>query len=130
MVKQETVYFQEGGVTVTNARAILGSKTFAMANITSVSMHTDEPNKLIWILLTIFGLLFALIGFLPDSPTACWGMSLVLVAFSVFKLFTLKTKYSIVIGSASGETNALTSTNMTYIRKIVNAMNEAIVKRG
>jgi len=41
-----------------------------------------------------------------------------------------KPSYVVRIGSASGEANALVSKDRAFVGKIVNAMNEAIVKRG
>jgi len=42
----ETTYYADKRVRVTNARAILDNKTYAMANITSVSLTSEEPNRL------------------------------------------------------------------------------------
>ena len=39
-------------------------------------------------------------------------------------------KFIVQIGSASGETKALESEDEAHIRKIVNAMNEAIIHKG
>jgi hypothetical protein len=41
-----------------------------------------------------------------------------------------KPTYVVRIGSASGEANALASKDRDHIQKIVDAMNEAIIKRG
>jgi hypothetical protein len=130
MAEQEITYFQEGGTTVTNSRAILGNQTFAMANTTSVSMHKEEPKRLRWILLIILGLMGAIQVNTPNVPTLFWGLSILVAAFSVFELVTAKPKYSVVIGSACGETHAMDSIDKDYISKVVGAINEAIVRRG
>jgi hypothetical protein len=57
-------------------------------------------------------------------------LSLPLIFFAAFGIFNAKTKYTIVIGSASGEVNALTSTDQDFISRVVSAMNNAIVRRG
>jgi len=45
-------------------------------------------------------------------------------------IFAIPKKYAVRIGSASGETNALSSRNQAHISQIVEAINKAIVERG
>lgn len=127
----ETTYYQDGNITVTNARAVLGSKTYAMANITSVSMGEIPANR-------TPGIVIALIGLAILACSASGGSDgiagiiggLVVAGFGAFLAYAVKTQYVVKIGSASGESNALTSNDREYIQKIVNAINEAIIKRG
>ena len=56
MSTPETTYYQDGSITVTNARAVLGSKTYAMANITSVSMGEIPANRTVGIVIAVIGL--------------------------------------------------------------------------
>jgi uncharacterized membrane protein YjjP (DUF1212 family) len=61
MAAQEVIYYQDGDVTITNTRAVLGTKTYAMTNITSVSMETMPANRTRGELIVLLGLL-AIIG--------------------------------------------------------------------
>lgn len=55
--------------------------------------------------------------------------ALMLVAGLVIAALS-KPSYIVRLGSASGEADALISKDREYIQKIVNALNEAIIKRG
>jgi len=57
-------------------------------------------------------------------------IGLVVVLGGAFIVYSQKPEYIVRIGSASGEVNALTSPNVKYIQKIVDALNNAIVSRG
>ena len=56
------------------------------------------------------------------------GLMCVLAAVTVAR--NPKTVYIVKIGSSSGEKNVLESYDREYIKRIVDAMNEAIVRRG
>lgn len=120
-MSQEIVLYENDGVLVTRQRAVLAGKTFAMANISSVSLETRVPNTLVAWLLVIGGVLL--------SPCAM-GVTLVFSAVGVYFLVTGKPTHSVVITSASTEVQALTSHNEQFIQDVVHALNEAIVSRG
>ncbi|OGC81518.1 MAG: hypothetical protein A2V81_04425 [Candidatus Abawacabacteria bacterium RBG_16_42_10] len=42
---EETMFLELGDVKITNLRAVIGTKTYTMPNVTSVSMQEYEPNK-------------------------------------------------------------------------------------
>ncbi len=131
MATQEALFFQDENVIVTNARVVIDAKTYAMANITSVVMGEARANRSPGTIIFLVGMLIAVVG------TQVGSIGLVLVFFGILILLLgivaairAKPKYVVIIESASGETNALVSTNRTWIQKIVNAINEAIIKRG
>lgn len=134
-MSQEVTYYSDGVIQVTNARAVLEGKTYAMSNITSVTMGKIPANPWIGILMAVAGLLMLLFSFsvLPEDVGergACLFFALLVVVLGVALAYFAKAKYVVKIGSASGEADALTSTDKDYIQKIVNAINEAIIKRG
>ena len=54
----ETTILEEGGVKITNRRAIIGLKTYAMANITSVSMtYRNDRGGIIPTILLLSGVI-------------------------------------------------------------------------
>jgi hypothetical protein len=135
----ETTILEENGVKISNKRAMLGSKTYAMANITSVSMtyRDDKP----WIL-SFFLLLggFGALGFGVMLTILAERFSFILtclfpllglgaIAFGVFIYINAKPMYFVRVGSASGEANVLQSQNKEQITRIVQAINKAIVSR-
>ena len=128
----ETTYYQDGSIMVTNARAVLGSKTYAMANITSVSMGEIPANRTAGIVIVVIGLAILACSASAGSNSSAGGIigGLVVAGFGAFLAYAAKTQYIVKVGSASGESNALTSNNREYIQKIVNSINEAIIKRG
>ena len=128
---EETTIHHDNNIHVTNLRAILQGKTYAMANVTSVSMHTEPHSKFPGIVIAVLGGLFFLIGFGAEEIRGCFftiGLPLALVG--VLYAISQHDLYWVRIGSASGETNALSSRDRNYIWQIVSAMNEAIVRRG
>jgi len=128
-VKEVTV-FEEGSVKITNLRAIFGTKTYAISNITSVNRRKRPPsNASIWWI--IVGVLLSLIGLF--SLREFWGslvLGLAIIVAGAYSFYNSKTVYIVKIGSASGESNVLESHDQIYIKRIVEAMNEAIVRKG
>ena len=128
----EIIFYEKEGVKITNTRAILNNKTYAMANITSVSVG-KKPAKNGWgifLLIVGIGLLASL-----SSPTATDKSSLIVWTFiilggAIYILLNAKPTYIVRIGSSSGEGDALFSSKNAYIQEIVDALNDAIIKRG
>jgi hypothetical protein len=131
MSTPETTYYQDGSITVTNARAVLGAKTFAMANITSVSMGEIPANRKPGIGVALFGLVIA--GCASSGGSGAGGgviFGMLIIGVGIAIAAAVKDQYVVKIGSASGESNALMDKNREYIQKIVKAVNDAIIKRG
>jgi hypothetical protein len=127
----EVQVYRDANIQVTNLRAILHGKTYAMANITSVSMFTEVRSKFPGVVVGFLGVVLLLSGFGSREALGCFIVfGLVLIAVGIAYFVAQKDRYWVRIGSASGEMNALTSQNREYIERVVNAMNEAIVRRG
>ena len=131
MSTPETTYYQDGGITVTNARAVLGAKTYAMANITSVSMGEIPANRAPGVVVALIGLAIAGCSASAGSDgTSGIVIGVIVLGIGIAIAAAVKIQYVVKIGSASGESNALVAKDKEYIQKIVNAVNEAIIKRG
>lgn len=130
MANSEVVYYAEGAVHVSNARVVLGSTTYAMANITSVALAEQPASKKPGIALAVVGVLIGLCSLGSQSAILGVVFGLVLLGVGIALLVNAKPQYVVRLGSSSGETNGLTSPNRDYIVKVVSAINEAIVKRG
>lgn len=121
--QKETVLFENNGVTVTNARFIVPSQTYAMAGITSVRFFTEKPSVL-WPLLCFLIGLFAL-----GNSGNIWSVALPILA-GVALLVLRKPRHHVVLSVASGESRALNSKDKMFIAAVINALNDAIVSRG
>jgi len=122
----EKTFFKNNDVHITNARAVIGSRTYSLSNITSVGMFEKIPSRIPGLLVIVCGLIWMFV--VGISVAAIIG--LVVVLGGAFIVYSQKPEYIVRIGSASGEVNALTSPNVKYIQKIVDALNNAIVSRG
>lgn len=104
----ETIFYStaDNAVRITNTRAILGGKTYAMSNITSVSIVQKKINIVLVVILVLVGLSsLTLIG---HSLLA----SLVILAVCAGLIYLLvRPSYAVHLGSASGESEALVSRN-------------------
>lgn len=127
----ETTYFQEGNVLITNIRAVLGTTTYPVANITSVSVGTIPPNRMIGVIIAIVGGLMAACSF-GGGRNMLGGIivGLIILAIGILIAVLQKTRYVVKIGSAGAEKDGLVSTDQAYIQRVVEAMNQAIIKRG
>jgi len=127
----EISVYQDTNIQVTNLRAILQGKTYAMANITSVSMYTQPGNSTPGMIVAVLGALLLLVGLADADMRGCalvFGLGMLVGGIAIAA--SARNIYWVRIGSASGETNALSSRDREYITRIVGAMNEAIILRG
>ena len=121
---EEKSFFQEGGVTVTNARFIVPSQTFAMSGITSVKAFEEKPSRVWSIIFLVVGILMAL----GDGDMVVWGV--IIAIAGAIGIVLQKSMYHILLTTSSGEAKALSSKNKEWINEIVAALNSAIVHRG
>ena len=119
---EEKVYFNDSKdrAVVTSARFIVPDATFAIAGVTSVKQKTQRPPRLLGVLL----ILLALFAF---SFGVGLGMAFVVAGAACF---AWPAKHSVLLSSASGESRALTSTDVVFIRGVIAALNKAIVERS
>jgi hypothetical protein len=123
---KEKVYYSDGAITVTSSRAVLGPKTYAMANITSVSLQANMPGAGCGLVLLLVGLFLMI--FLLSAATAPIGLIGLLMLIGGVAAMKQKT-WAVKIGSASGEANALVNKDRAYIEAIVAAVNQAVTRR-
>ena len=128
--RPEVTYHHDNDVTVTSTRAIIRNQTYSMSNITSVTLQEIPPNRTIGIILALLGLLATVCGLTTNEGQTYLIVGVVGLIVGATLIFAIPKKYAVRIGSASGETNALSSRNQAYISQIVEAINKAIVERG
>lgn len=130
-VDEATFYTDEQGVRVTSARLIVGSKTYAMRNITSVATRRSSPSYAGPVIAGLLGLGFVLAGFAvnPHNSTNVI-LGALIAALGVLWTRVLKPDHHLQISSSAGESSALASKRKDYIDEIARAINEAIIHRG
>lgn len=119
---EEKTFFNHDNVTVTNARFIVDSQTFAMSNITSVKSSEVAPSRFLPVLLMLIGLLILVGG------ASVWALAF--IGGGVLWLLTQHTVFHVMLTTAGGETSALKSNQREYVQQVVQALNDAIVARG
>ena len=118
---EEKIFFDYGGVTVTNMRFIVKPQIFAMSNITSVKASEQEPSRLRPVVLIAAGA-FSLLGNVL--------VGIVLAGIGIGWLLKQKTMYHVMLTTAGGEISALRSDQRQYVEKVVKAVDDAILARG
>lgn len=125
----EEIFLNEEGVSVSNSRMMYGGQTYAMSGITSVKAFEMKPSRKGATILIIIGVLTFLTALDSSSiPAGFIGVALLIGGIAWWRM--LKSDFSVVLMSASGEAKAYTSKDGDFVSKIVNAVNEAIVHRG
>ncbi len=129
----EELIFSDDNVSVTSSRLIIRGTTYAVRNITSVKMGAKEPSESCAVIFGFFGLVAsvaAISKLFQDFWTGVGFLAIagVIVFIAVREYRGLKTKYFIIISTASGESNVLTAEDGSYIERIVNSVNEALVR--
>lgn len=120
----EQVFLNENGVSVSNSRMMYEGQTHAMSGITSVKSFEKKPSRTGPIILIVIGVLL-----LAAGKSAIIG-ALFFLGGGIAWWVSQKADYSVLLTSASGEAKAYSSKDGEFVRKIVNAVNEAIVHRG
>ena len=140
----ETTYYSDRGVRITNARAIFGPKTYALANISSVQMGVIPAKRAMAILVALGGLCvttcmgLSALGALLNRDSAGVGafisiatlLPALVMAGGIYFAVTAKPTYTVRLAATSGEAQAMASTDKVFVQGLVDALNEAIVHRG
>jgi Family of unknown function (DUF6232) len=131
---QEKEYYNDGQTLVTSRRAVLNGVTYAMANVTSVSIgQRKEATGCLPAMLWLGGVGLALGGIGQVLGGHNEGALLIISGTLIFISGTsLKKSYStyfIRIHSGSGAMNTLEGKDRQALQKIVDAINQAIVER-
>ena len=130
----EQIFLETASAKVTNARAVIGEKTYAMANITSVGINRSI-SRLGRGLMIISGLVFLFtlvagpgVGISIALMFAAPGVVLALVGHLLNQ--NARATHVLTLYTASGEIKALTSTNLDNLRQISEAIANAMIARG
>lgn len=120
----ETVFFDGGGITVTNTRFVVPGQTYAMASVTSVR-YLEKPQS--WIMGAVCG---ALAIWWLTIGTFMIPLVVVFAGISSLALWRGRPRYDVILSTAAGEVRALSSHERGDVRQVVKALNDAIIFRG
>ena len=125
----EITILKEGNVKITNQRAILGAKTYALSKIASVRMHQDEPALFLpvfyMLIAAICSALVAVSNMEDYSHFLTNGLYIGIGGF-LFFLLSRRTKYSVRVGSSAGEMTIWATNDRNSAERIVTAINKAL----
>jgi hypothetical protein len=128
---EESIY-SDTIVLVTTARVIISGTTYALRNITSAKMTVTPATEgcaMALLVVGILGVLFSFGAFAEAWTGFAWlVISGGIVAVGIFWVRSLKPSYNVIIASSAGEIRALDSKDKDYVSKIVDAINEALVR--
>ncbi len=121
---EEKVFYQDDNVLVTQSRFTVGSETYAMRNISSVTNFEIKKSKIFPFLVMFIGFMLIFVG-----EEFYVGGIMALVGF-IWLLIVMRNDFAVKISTNAGEPNTLISKNKKYIQEVVDAVNEAIIYRG
>lgn len=124
-IQNETIFYQNLHVKVTQSRFVTNSRTYAMRNISSVFVYEIVKSKTLPVIMMIIGFLM-----LFSSEALVETVGAILLITGVFVFFSIKNEFAVRISTNSGEANSVISKDKKYIQSIVEALNEAIIRRG
>jgi hypothetical protein len=147
---EEKIFFQQNNVLVSQSRLVIGDKTYVLRNISSVSTASNcsikKPSKTFYKILVgiasillfqkiiTIGLYLEVNKEVPFSDYVKVVLYIGLIIFSIYTMSKLKTQYFysyfIRISSNSGTSDVLNSPDKSYIQKVVDALNQAIIYNG
>ena len=125
-ITEEKVFFEQGKVKVTSSRFVAVDRTFAMANITSVRSLRIEAKR------SIYGTAFAVIGALIAVEQRNILIGVILFVGGVIHTYIQikkRDKFVVAIATSGGEVHAHDASE-SYVGRVVDAINAAIVYRG
>jgi hypothetical protein len=99
-VQNEVMFYKDGNVTVSQARFITNSKTYAMRNISSVHIFEIVKSRRLPVILIV-------IGFLMLFSDSARVAGLVFIALGIAILFAIKNEFAVRISTNSGESTVL-----------------------
>jgi Family of unknown function (DUF6232) len=127
-MSNEVTFLENGGITVTSARFVVGTKTFAVRGITSVQLIKVPAYYGGAVILILAGLVPIVIGI--RSSIAFTAVGFFILFGGVWSCFRQKPSYAVVLRTADGEVTAYQSKDRSHVVQIVEAINDSIISNG
>lgn len=148
MPSEEATIYEQGDIKITNLRAVFGSKTYSVSNISAVEEDVKVPSHagaLILCMIGGFGILLFIISLINSfsapsydatmntSRAINWvslAVGVVFIAVGVPMFRSGKNTYTIKVSTSSGEIKAFETRSAELSNGIVEALNTAIIQKG
>jgi hypothetical protein len=115
--------FSDDNVSVSDKQFIANGHVFNIHDIQSITQKVIKPSRGLPAFSILIGLLFLL------DEGALFVIGGFAIALGGLTLISAKTQYAIVIQTSTGEHTPLLDTNITYIEKIIQALDTAMSHR-
>ncbi len=128
---EEITILESGKIKITNLRAVFGNKTYSVSNITSVETQKINPSGCLPFGFAVTSIILLMLG-LTDIKENYQFIFYALLSFGLFIVMYRGSKpsWAVSLTTASGEVKAYESAKEDEIKKIVEALNNAIVQKG
>jgi hypothetical protein len=134
---EERTFLNEGNVYVSNTRVVINGATYATANVTSVRTTSTPANNgcaatmiAVGALGTVGAFLAMLVSRGSGDSITCFLIGVTLFVLGYFWYQSLKPTYHVMLASAGGERQGLTSRDPGLVSRTTRAIAEAIIFRG
>jgi hypothetical protein len=125
-----TTYYQDGDVAVSDTQLTLGSTTYDLSNIATVSLIRPILNRTIGWITAAVGLIIGVAGYLV------WGTflspmlgGLALLIAGLVVVATVRESYTVRMSPLAGQPVLIQFTNPVQAQKVVTAIGSVIAKR-
>ena len=125
----EKPIYEEKIVRVTRTSLVVGSQTYEIRAITSVTTQMKKANR-IWAVVLIGAGALVLIGGLSGDETPRVVVGAIIGGLGGLWYRSITDKYSVVVTTASGETVAFLSDDARWVDRVAAAVKKALVARG
>src|SRR5258705_14011881 len=130
-VRERTI-LEEGDIKITNLRAVIGTNTYLLTDVISVGMTKDRTGIgcaiAAFVGVGILLGLFSLVSEVYNSEICLTGI--ISLGAAVVVALLAPPDYILQIRSMSGKAEILRSMDEDYLRRIVDAINNALVRRA
>lgn len=129
-MEEEQVYFSDDRVTITKTHATIDGKTYTVSDISSAQMAKRPPARNLPITLIAIGFVSGLAASSGESGFLYGSIAVTFLVLGVLLFVSQRDRYAVQITLASGKVDALLSRDQEYVRRIVDALNQAITGRS
>ncbi len=125
----ETNFFNERDIFVSNARIVVGSTTYPLGHVTSVTPFTIPPKRT-WPIVCVVAGAIMLVGALRTTDGGAIATGLLFVAGGALALVIRKPKHGVYITTSAGRVELLATNDIQFAQRLSGALGQAMVARG
>lgn len=118
------VFFSDGGVIISDSRFIASGYIYNIRDIISVRLGVIEPQR--W--LALFSMALGLVLSLTEGVLFVVGGGF--IALGIMAWIFAKTRYAVILKTATGDHHVLLDTSSEYIGQVTHALDAAMINRG